>query len=148
MNCEMCGADTSLINVIVEGVELKVCKNCASFGEVVRKPSKLQLKTKARAPVKPKKEIVELIVEDYSTIIREKREKMGLKQKELAKFLAERESLIHKMESGGYKPSIELAKKLERQLNISLVVETEIESQDLKTQKHSYTIGDMVKIKK
>jgi putative transcription factor len=148
MNCEMCGAETSLINVIVEGVELNVCKKCASFGKVLRKPSKASVKLEVKKPIaKPQKEIVEMIVENYSEIIKEKREKMGLKQKELAKFLAERESLIHKMESGSHKPSIELAKKLEKQLSINLVDEKEIESQNLKTEKKTYTIGDMLKNK-
>ena len=149
MNCEMCGAETSLVSAIIEGVELKVCKNCASFGKILKKPSKLRTITKKRSvPQKPKKELVEMIVPNYSKIIREKREKMGLKQKEFAKFLAERESLIHKMESGNYKPSLELARKLEKQLSVKLIEEKEFEPQNLKAEKKIYTIGDMVKIKK
>ncbi len=148
MNCEMCGAETSLVTAVVEGVELKVCKNCASFGQVLKKPSKLKVTKKKIIPKKPQKELVEMIVDNYSKIIREKREKMGLKQKEFAKFLAERESLIHKMESGSYKPSIELAKKLEKQLGVTLVIEKEFEPQNLKADKKTYTIGDMIKIKK
>lgn len=148
MNCEMCGAETSLMNAIVEGVELKVCKNCAGFGKITRSSSKSSYTKTKYIPEKPKKEIIELIVDNYSEIIKEKREKMGLKQEEFAKFLAERESTIHKMESGGFKPSIELAKKLEKQLNIVLVEEKELEPQNLQVKKETYTIGDHVKIKK
>ena len=72
---------------------------------------------------------------------------MGLKQKEFAKFLAERESLIHKMESGTYTPSIELARKLERQLGISLVEQKEVKTQKLEKKASKFTIGDIIKIK-
>ena len=146
MTCEMCGAETKLVTALVEGVELKVCKNCAGFGKVVKKP----IIKKSIKPVikKPEREIVQMIVEDYPKIIRNKREKMGLKQKELAKFLAERESLIHKMESGTHKPSLDLARKLEKQLNINLIEQKEIKSQSTKTQKKAVTIGDLINIKK
>ena len=146
MNCEMCGSETNLTTALVEGVELKVCKTCAGFGKIVKKPI---VKKSIMQPVfkKPEREIVQLIVENYSKIIRDKREKMGLKQKELAKFLAERESLIHKMEAGTHTPSLELARKLERQLNIILVEQKEIKSQNTRTKKKSFTIGDLIKIK-
>lgn len=148
MNCEMCGSETSLVNAIVEGVELKLCKNCSGFGKITRNSSKSSYSKAKSIQIKPKKEIIELIVDNYSEIIKEKREKMGLKQEEFAKFLAERESTIHKMESGGYKPSIELAKKLEKQLSITLVEEKELEPQNLQVKKETYTIGDMVNVKK
>lgn len=146
VNCEMCGTDTNLMNVSIEGAELNVCSKCSSYGKVVKKTFK---KSQIRnfVPPRPQKEIAQLIVSNYSKIIREKREKMGLKQKELAKFLAERESLIHKMESNDFAPSIELARKLEKQLGITLVEEREFEPQNIKASKQEYTIGDMIKIK-
>ncbi|MFH2019882.1 MAG: multiprotein bridging factor aMBF1 [archaeon] len=143
MNCEMCGTESSLTHAMVEGVELRLCKNCLSFGKIVNRP-------RAKLPPRPKqpeKEMIEVIVSDYSNLIREKREKMGLKQMEIAKFLSEKESLIHKMEGGTYVPSIELAKKLEKQLGIKLIEEVESTPQNLKASATSYTIGDMIKIK-
>jgi len=143
--CEMCGSETSLVLANIEGVELKVCKNCSAFGKIVRRP----IKTASIKKIiqKPQKETIEIVNEDYSKLIREKREKMGLKQKELAKFLNERESIIHKMESNEYTPSIELARKLEKQLNIKLIEQKEIEPQNLKAKTQEYTIGDIIKIK-
>ena len=148
MNCEMCGTETSLINAMVEDVELKVCKTCSSFGKVLKRPPKSLFRKNRPIIKKQQKELLELIEKDYFKIIKEKREKMGLKQKEFAKFLAERESLIHKMESGSYKPSIELARKLEKQLGITIVEQKELEPQQIQTKKQTYTIGDMIKIKK
>ena len=145
MTCEMCGSETKTVTALVEGAELRVCQKCSSFGKIVTKPKYVR-----RIPVKPKqkeKEIIQVIVPEYSSLIREKREKMGLKQTEIAKFLSEKESIIHKMESGTYMPSIELAKKLEKQLGIKLIEEKELEPQNIKASSSTYTIGDMIKVK-
>ena len=143
--CEMCGVEKKLLSVLIEGVELKVCKKCSSFGQVVKKPvlkKKLVVMEK-----KPEREIIQVIREDYPKIIREKRERLGLKQKEFAKFLAERESLIHKIESGSYTPSLDMARKMERQLSIKLVEHKQIEPQKLQTKTEKLTIGDMINVK-
>jgi uncharacterized protein (TIGR00270 family) len=152
MNCEMCGTESNLINSLVEGVELKVCKNCSAFGKSIKRPIRRlpPSSSPSSRPIfqkKPDKEIVQVIIDDFSKIIKDKREKMGLKQKELAKYLAERESLIHKMESGSITPSIDLARKLERQLSIKLIEEQEVKSQNLKINSAKLTIGDMIKQK-
>ena len=149
MNCEMCGAESNLINSLVEGVELKVCKNCAAFGKNIKRPvNRLPSSSRKIIPKKPELEIVQVITENFSRIIKDKREKMGLKQKELAKYLAERESLIHKMESGSITPSIDLARKLERQLSVKLIEEQEVKSQNLKIKSGKLTIADMINLKK
>ena len=146
--CEMCGTDASLVTALVEGVELKVCQKCTSYGTVVKRfePRADRRRIKA-APPKQEKEIVQMICEEYSRLIKDKREKLGLKQDEFAKFLSEKESIIHKIESGTYTPSIDLARKIEKQLGISLIEEKEIESQTTKIKKESFTIGDVLKIK-
>lgn len=143
--CEMCGVEKKLFTTLIEGVELKVCKKCSSFGTIVKKPvikKKQIIKEK-----KPEREVIQVIREDYPKIIREKRERLGLKQKEFAKFLAERESLIHKMEAGTYTPSLDMARKMEKQLGIYLVERKEIEPQKLQTKTEKFTIGDMINIK-
>ena len=99
--CEMCGKEGKTILCKIEGVELNVCRNCSAFGTRVKR--RIILKNK---PVKKKleREIIQVVRDDFHNIIREKRERLGLKQKEFAKFLAAKESLIHKMESGSYRP--------------------------------------------
>ncbi|AJF61567.1 TPA: TIGR00270 family protein [Candidatus Woesearchaeota archaeon] len=144
MNCEMCGTEAELVTVMVEGVELKVCRNCASFGRPVRK----KLVVRSRVVRRPEKEIIEVVIDDFPKIIREKREKMGLKQNEFAKYLAERESLVHKMESGEYVPPLEIARKLEKQLSVKLIEEREVTSKSLKADTKELTIEDMIKKKK
>jgi len=145
--CEMCGNESPLVKTVIEGVELSVCKNCSGFGKIVRKRTFIPSKKKFFREEKEDEDI-DVLKEDYPSIIREKREQMGLKQKEMAMFLAERESVIHKIEAGNYKPSIKLARKIEKYLNIKLIEKQHIEKQDLKVNKQILTIGDMIKIKK
>jgi putative transcription factor len=144
--CEMCGTETKTVFALIEGVELKVCSNCASFGKIIKKPV-IKKKPSPQNFKRAEREIIQVIREDFSRLIRNKREKLGLKQKEFAKFLAEKESIIHQIESGNYTPSLELARKIERQLGINLVESKQIEPQNLKAKKETYTIGDILKIK-
>jgi len=143
MNCEMCGIEARTVVALIEGVELNVCSNCAQFGKVIKKP----VIKKPKKIKKAEQEIVLVIRENYDKIIRQKREKLGLKQKEFAKFLAERESLIQQIETGAYTPSLDLARKMEKQLGITLVEQKRIEPQNTKASQASFTIGDVVKLK-
>ncbi|NTV22845.1 MAG: TIGR00270 family protein [Nanoarchaeota archaeon] len=145
--CEMCGTDASLIPTMIEGVELKVCQKCTSYGSVVKRAEpRFDRRPRVSAP-RQEKEVLQIIREDYPKLIKDKREKLGLKQDEFAKFLSEKESIIHKIESGTYTPSIDLARKIEKQLGISLIEEKEVEPQMTKLKKESFTIGDVLKIK-
>jgi putative transcription factor len=143
----MCGKDEPTIRALVEGVELNVCENCASFGKPVKRHAVKKELPKLEKRIMPEKEIIQAIREDYPEIIRKKREKMGLTQKDFSKFLSEKESLIHKIESGLYAPSIDLARKIEKQLGLSLVEEKEVIPQHIKAKKETFTIGDVIKVK-
>ncbi len=147
-DCDMCGKeDEYLVPAEVEGTTLNVCKRCAGYGKVVpRRQMPPQRHVKKQTP-KDTKEIVQLVREDYAKIIKDRREHMGLKQKELAVKLAERESLIQKIETGQIVPSLALAEKIEKQLAIELIEQKELESTGQKSKPGSLTIGDMLKLK-
>jgi len=154
--CEMCGKEAELYDALVEGIRLNVCEKCSKFGKILKKQIQDPVKT-ARAEgfgstakfsgKEPGVETVELIVSDYGKRVKEKREKMGLKQIELAKNIAEKESLIHKIESGHAEPNVAVAKKLERFLKIRLIKETEIKKTNLKASSGNLTIGDIIDVK-
>lgn len=146
-SCEMCGKDEKTYIALIEGVELSVCEKCASFGKIVKKSAVRRTQEIAKKMPANEKETIQLIREDYSSVIRAKREKMGLTQQEFAKFLSEKESIIHKIESASYTPSIDLARKIEKQLNVSLIEQKEVEPQHLTAKKETFTIGDVLKIK-
>ncbi len=153
-SCEMCGKDEELVPALIEDVELMVCQRCTPFGKVIKRlvpaQKEREKKKKEKGNVKPlpeERELIQTIREDFPDIIRSKRERMGLKQEEFAKYLSEKESVIHKIESGSYTPSLELARKIEKQLGVSLVEEKEIAPEHVKAKKEIFTIGDVLKVK-
>jgi len=158
--CDMCSSPEIVYRIEVEGSMLNVCEKCSSYGRVVAKirqaePEKKKKKQEKAAEEAKKAakttETMQVIVSNYSDIIKRAREKSGLKQEELAKKIAEKESIIHKLESGIIKPDISLARKLEKFLKILLVEEVETESigaSEKKRDSEGLTIGDMIKIRK
>ncbi len=159
MPCEMCGKITEkLTQVKVEGTTLRVCPECSKFGQQVRR-------TSYRKSTYKRQESEIVIVSNYSEKIEKARQGKGIKQEDFAKQLNEKESLIHKIETGHIKPSIALAKKLGRALGIELTKEltsedTQLnkeESTDAKNDKRKQgnrrdsgvlTIADIIKFKK
>ena len=144
---------------IVEGTMLAVCGKCLKYGDAVevKKPSKqvveqrLAFQRNNRYRRMPSVE-ADTIVSDYSRRVKRAREKLGKKQEEVAKELAERTSVIHRVESGSMEPPLKLAKKLEQFFSITLIekskkvkVET-VKEFDVKTS--GVTIGDLIKLKK
>jgi len=152
IQCDLCGKETNLFLADIEGTELNVCSGCAMFGKVIKE-------IKVEEEEKPKKEgigetaveekeIIDSIVSDYAKIIREKREQLGLKQKDFAEKISEKESLVHNLETEKFEPSIKLARKLERFLKIQLVETIEVEKEKPKQGKDDVlTIGDVIKEK-
>jgi len=145
-NCDMCGKEGNLIDAVVEGAMLKVCISCKDHGNVIPvvKPNFVKEKV-----IEQTEEEIEVIVDNYSEVVKKARENKGLKQEELAKDIAEKESVIHQIESGGLKPTFKIAKKLEAYLRINLItksqkmekgVEKKIDFSD-----KNLTIGDLLK---
>jgi len=144
--CEMCGEDEKLFKTDIEGVDLNVCRNCGKFGKVKGPAHVIVPKTKK---VEPRKisELIQVIADDYATRISQARQRMGLKQKEFARNIKEKESLVQKIEQGQFEPSMKLARKLENHLRIKLVEQHEEKhEQTTATGKTALTIGDMIEI--
>lgn len=144
MNCELCGKQRELVLALVENIEMKVCSDCSKFGKVLREIKEIEEEEK-----KPEEEeFVEGIVDDYSKIIKDKREKMGMKQDELAKKLNIKESVIHKIETGILEPNMETARKLENFLRIKLITEYNVKYKKIGTYDKAMTLGDLIGNKK
>lgn len=149
MQCELCGTETKLFKAVVEGTELTVCKSCAGHGKIIKaifqkKPEKKKqaIKSKIQEP-----EEEELLIPNFAKKIRKEREKRKLKQEDFAKKINIKASLLHKIESGSFEPSLEMARKLERALGIRLIVKEKIEKTIVAKGKSSenITIGDLIK---
>ncbi|MBI2650483.1 TIGR00270 family protein [Candidatus Woesearchaeota archaeon] len=154
INCDLCGkASESLNRTLIEGVELDVCSECSRFGKIIspvrRLSPKEQHKQFLRKSEPQKEEKIELLVENYAEIIKKKRESMGLTQKEFASRVNEKESAMHKIETGMFNPTLPLAKKLEKALGIKIVEEhEERHEKPSKSRMMGFTLGDFIKIKK
>lgn len=124
-DCEMCGkTNIQPIKVEVEGVKMTICKACAPYGKRIatstanKRPRTFFTKSRTR-PSNPDEN--KRIVKNYSFLIKETREQKNLKQEDFAKKINEKESLLHKVESGHIKPSFRLARKIGRFLHINLI---------------------------
>ncbi len=155
MMCEMCGEEKlHLYKAIVEGSIISVCEKCKKFGEVIsiEKPKVEEPKhEKPKPETKPEEEKQEVIVDDYSLKVRKAREEKEMTQEELAKAIAEKESMIHKIESNQITPSLQLAKKLEQFFRISLIEEFDPKKapvKELDFKDEAITIGDLIRLKK
>ena len=150
INCDLCGkVDERLNRALIEGVELNVCNDCSRFGKVLGSVKKFAKEHLRKEKLQEKEEKVELLVEDYHDIIKKGRELMGLSQKDFASRLNEKESVVHKIETGAFEPQLELAKRLEKILGVKLVEEIEEKHEPIKKKREEgFTIGDFIKTKK
>lgn len=147
VRCEMCGKDSDLVNAVIEQVELKVCPGCARFGMVQESRELPQLFQNRKAE---HKEPGLKINSNYASLLRQARERQGLTQEDFAKSLQERESIVAKWEQGRMQPSVEVARKLEKLLSISLI-EEDIELPEVKKKSSAadgFTLGDFIKVRK
>ncbi len=117
--CELCGSEITgdVIPVTVENVVVNVCKPCSKHG----KPYVSEKKDK------PTKEIFSIslpsVREDYSKVIREARERLGLTYEEVGSKITEDDTVVKLLEQNKFKPDEQMAKKLEQLLGISLLKE-------------------------
>jgi putative transcription factor len=163
MRCEVCGRKihTDPITAVIEGAKLTVCVECSKHGKIVTQDeytpkAKPTGRVSAHVPVivqkkKPevKVEITQEIIQEYSTRIRQAREKLGLTHEDLGKKINEKSSVIGKLETGKMTPNNILATKLEHALKIKLLAPITEEAATLPTAKaanREMTLGDLIQI--
>lgn len=118
--CELCGCQITgeVIPIVVEDVVMNVCRPCSKHG----KPYVAKKREKKAA-----KDVFTLsltsVREDYSKLIKEARERLGLTQDELGIKIAAGGSVVKLLEQSKFKPDQAMARKLEQLLGISLLEE-------------------------
>lgn len=153
-NCELCGRKPARYKSEVEGTFMNVCEDCARFGKV-KAGSNVRIVVEDRKKTESKDPDY-IFLPNYGAAVKNARERLGLKQEELAKKINERESLLHQIESEHFKPGFELAKKLERNLHIKIIEVLEINEElenarrDIRPVKPEgpMTLGDMIDLKR
>lgn len=148
MNCDLCGKETELYRALVEGTELTVCGSCAKYGKVTGKIKIVIPEKKLREKKAPAvEEAIEVVAGNLGELLKRKREELGLNQPDFAKKIAEKESMLQKLETGAIRPTLERARELERMLGLKLVEELKEEPVSQQKSKDVMTLGDFVKIK-
>lgn len=149
MNCEICGKNTELCGTMIENTKLNVCKDCSSFGNVIEKKEEVAEEKINFVRRDAIQESNEIIVDEYAGLVKTAREKKNMTQEELGKAIAEKESIIHKIESGHMAPQMKTAKKLEQFLKIKLITKYEGNEIGIKLdfKDDTMTIGDIMKIR-
>ncbi|MFP4116548.1 MAG: multiprotein bridging factor aMBF1 [Candidatus Aenigmatarchaeota archaeon] len=153
MKCEVCGASDASKVAEVEGSEMRVCEECSSLGTVKSKsPSKKRKpKKKSKTPKKflesSRSSEEEVLKKNYGKVVRKAREEADLTMEDLAKKLSEKESVIRRVENKELKPDETLSEKLERELDVELFEELDIEVENFRSEDEELTIGDVAELK-
>jgi putative transcription factor len=162
MGCDLCGREGQLYQAKIEGTVMTVCDSCKGYGELIRRlptakekeqaaRGKALRKEEAAANISsaPKGEVLLLVRPDYARVVKAARERLGLKQEEMAKRLRIRESQLHTYETGSRAPDIETARRLEKELKVKLVLEHEETGEAKRGGAASgpLTIGDLLRKK-
>lgn len=157
----MCGREAPLRTATIEGTRMSVCPSCVKFGvEVaghqaeVTGRSRVTQALEDRAARQRPKDIFQAsetdIVDDFGKRIREGRQRKGLTQEELARKLNERQSILSKVEAGTQRPTEDLARRLQRELGITLFekVAAEDAGPAPRSVGSGFTLGDLIKREK
>lgn len=117
MVCDLCGKKVSTTKTRIEGVVYDACSDCAKLGTDATPAQPKQKSSSRRQRSSP-----ELFVrDDAGTVLRKKREELSKTHEEFAKQLHVKESLLQAWESQTRSPTVSEAKRLEKQLHISLL---------------------------
>lgn len=155
-NCPICdGKIWKGKKVLIEGVKMTVCNSCAQYGKkLLTKPKSISShsthpKSSSRNVINKMEEVE--IVPDYAKLIRNVRTLKKLNQDQFAQKLNEKPSLLRRIEAAKVKPTIKLAKKIEKVYNITLLKksdEIEVNTKKYMKKQTSSTLGDIAFIKK
>jgi len=135
-----------------------VCEDCVKLGSIyleVALPKRIKRMTKppTKLPLrKPTPTIVESLelIDDFSSRVRQAREKLGLSHDALGRKIGEKVSALRKIETGKMIPDHKLANKLEHALKVKLLVpisEPKLPSMGLSLPRE-VTLGEIVHLKK
>jgi uncharacterized protein (TIGR00270 family) len=147
--CDICGRAPVRAQIQVEGAKMLACGPCMRTGKVLQRFDEGGASVAKAAPTAL--ESSEEIIEGYGKIIASAREKSGLPLAVIAERMRERESYLHAVEHERLMPTIEVARKLEKELRIRLVEKVADVSGPSAASPKSYTpptLADMIETKK
>ncbi|MEC9333375.1 MAG: multiprotein bridging factor aMBF1 [Candidatus Thermoplasmatota archaeon] len=156
MLCEMCGAESALLNTRkISGSILQVCNTCSDSGSESAQIESIGRRAHIAQTLQKRNQKMRysetdpdenVLISDYGVVIRQAREKLSLDHATLAHNISEKKSIITSVESGNMRPNEKLTKKLERFLKIRLTESVKNNPEpNLKKSRKNLTMGDLLK---
>lgn len=125
LSCDICGGSPIRAQILLEGAKLLACGRCMRSGKILHMFREDAGEGEPLRPVSRKPPASagtdEEIVENWGAIIRKARQKRGLTIDQLASQVMEKANYMHAIESGRIMPTLDTAKKLEKELKITLI---------------------------
>jgi len=137
LQCEVCGRQIygKPHRVIIEGAKMTTCAKCAELGSGYWEPELKRQKSLTRitsgrsfpprVSVRKRASSVPenlVVTENFGSIVRKARERLGLSHEDLGRKIKEKVSVIRKIETEKIVPDRRVANKLEHALGIKLLV--------------------------
>lgn len=147
MQCDVCGRAEADYIVSLEGAKVSACARCSKHGKMLYK---LKEDEPDQPVASPRQRAEEEIVENYAKLIRSAREKADLTRLQLGQKIGEKENYLEAIEQGRVRPTLVTAKKLEKELSITLI-EREVLSGVVDTStsgSKELTLGDVLSTQK
>ena len=122
--CDICGRTPVRAQILLEGAKLLACGSCARSGKIIQRIDEedgAPLVMGQSGSSTPGFDSGEDIVDGWGRIIREGRDRIHLPLSVVAERINEKESYLAHIESGQVSPSLEMARKLEKELKIRLI---------------------------
>jgi len=156
MHCELCGKEIlgKPKRVVVEGAELETCAACGSLGTEIRRPQTFVGPTsKVAAHSRTRYRDIYRQMEgeldpDFSEIVKNARKRAGITQEQLAAKIMEKALVIKKIERNELAPDDKLRKKLEKALNVNLLIEIGREKSERGKSSGNLTLGDVAVVRR
>jgi len=156
MDCEICGESIKgeATTIEIDGTILNVCSKCSKYGKKIytKKDATSKRPLGQKTTFKTTKNVIEIkeeVVSDYNEIIRREREARGWDQKDLAKKINEKESIIKKIEKRDIGLDDTVREKLEKLFKIRLTEPIkDVHTYKGDNVKKDLTLGDVVNIKR
>jgi len=123
ISCDICGRDEAFAVVLVEGAKMVACRGCTRGKKILHRLEEdeegevVQLRNSRKGPMDSEEEIVE----GYGKIIKKARDRLSLKMAVVAEKINEKESYLDAIENERLRPTIAVARKLERELGIKII---------------------------
>lgn len=156
MYCELCGKEIlgKPKRVVVEGAELETCAACGSLGTEIRRPQTFvgpTSKVAAHSRTRYRdiyRQMEGEIDPEFSEIVKNARKRAGITQEQLAAKIMEKALVIKKIERNELTPDDKLRKKLEKALNVNLLIEIGREKSQRGKSSGNLTLGDVAVVRR